>query len=110
MPIDDLGWRDIASQGVFAGALGAIGRFLALAAATRRPRGIVLLWEVPLAVGMGVVGKGIADIAGLQNFPNFATVIAISYIGPRVIDILLEKYQAKKEKTGLTSTDISNTG
>jgi hypothetical protein len=110
MPIDDLGWRDLASQGIFAGGLGATGRLLALAAATRRPRGLVLLWEIPLAIGMGVVGKGIADMIGLQNFPNFAMVIGIAYTGPRVIDILLERYQAKKEKTGLTSRDVSDTG
>lgn len=92
MPIDDLGVRDLAVQGAAAGGMGLIGRLLALATSARRPSGWNLLWEVPLAIGMGVMGKGIADHLGLTGFPNFAVIIAVSYSGPRIIDIMLTRY------------------
>ena len=92
MPIDDLGVRDLAVQGAAAGGMGLLGRLLALATSARRPSGWNLLWEIPLAIGMGVMGKGIADHFGLTGFPNFAVIIAVSYSGPRIIDIVLTRY------------------
>jgi hypothetical protein len=71
MPIDDLGVRDLATHGAIAGAMGILGRLLALATSARRPSGWNLLWEVPLAIAMGVIGKGIADYFALTGFPNF---------------------------------------
>ncbi len=96
MALDDAGLRDLATQGAAAGGLGMLGRMIALASATRKPTGISLLWEVPLAIGLGVVGKGLADWLGLTGFPNYAMTIAVSYIGPRAIDIALDRYAAGK--------------
>ena len=98
MPIDDLGVGEIARQGALAGVLGLIGRGLALANATRRPSGWTLLWEVPLAIGMGVIGKGAADWAELHGFPHYALVVAIAYAGPRSIDIALARWAEQKGK------------
>lgn len=96
MPIDDLGFRDLAVQGAVAGGMGFVGRLLALATSARRPSGWNLLWEIPLAIGMGVMGKGVADYFTLTGFPNFAVIIAVSYSGPRVIDIILSRYKEGK--------------
>jgi hypothetical protein len=96
MPIDDLGVRDLATHGAIAGAMGILGRLLALATSARRPSGWNLLWEVPLAIAMGVIGKGIADYFALTGFPNFAVIIAVSYSGPRIIDIMLSRYNEGK--------------
>lgn len=95
--MDDFTVRDIAAQGAAAGGLGAVGRLLALAhAGASKPTGWSLLWEVPLAIGMGVVGKGVADFLRLDDFPEYAVTIAVSYIGPRVIDILAARYAANR--------------
>lgn len=96
MPIDDLGVRDLAAQGAAAGVMGMLGRLLSLATSTKRPSGLSLLWELPLAIGMGVVGKGTADYFNLVGFSNFAAIIAISYTGPRLLDIVVQRYSEGK--------------
>jgi len=78
-----------AASAAGAGALGLLGRALHLARADRRPLGWSLLWEVPTAIGMGIVGKGLADYLGLDGFPEYAVTISIAYIGPRVIDVAI---------------------
>lgn len=96
MALEEWTVRELASQGALAGGMGMLGRMLALAASTKRPMGICLLWEIPMAIGMGVVGKGIADAFGLTGFSNFAVIIAVSYTGPRLIDIALARYAEGK--------------
>ncbi len=96
MALDESSIRDLAAQGAAAGGLGLIGRLIALAGASRRPSGWSLLWEVPLAIGLGVVGKGVADWLALTGFPAYAVTIAVSYVGPRGIDIALARYEAGK--------------
>lgn len=96
MAMDESSLRDLAAQGAAAGGLGMLGRLIALAGATRRPSGWSLLWEVPLAIGLGVVGKGLADWLQLTGFPAYAVTIAVAYVGPRALDIALERYAASK--------------
>lgn len=98
MPIDDLGMGDLARQGATAGTLGLLGRLVALASSARRPNGWSLLWEIPLAIGMGVVGKGVADAMRLDGFQHYAVVIAISYAGPRYLDLILARVAEAKGK------------
>jgi len=100
MAFDDASIRDLAAQGAAAGGLGILGRMIAMASAPRRPMGWSLLWEVPLAIGLGVVGKGLADWLGLAGFPNYAVTIAVSYVGPRCLDIALARYAAGKSIKG----------
>lgn len=73
-----------------------IGRALAMATAKTRPTGWCLLWEVPIAIGMGVIGTGLADWLKLGGFVHFAVVIAVSYTGPRALDIVLARYAESK--------------
>lgn len=92
MSFNDLGVADLATQGAAAGGLGMLGRLLALARASSRPTGWSLLWEIPIACGMGVVGKGLAEAVGVDGFQHYAVVIAVAYAGPRMIDIILVRY------------------
>lgn len=100
MAFDDASIRDLAAQGAAAGGLGILGRLIALASTVRRPLGWCLLWEVPLAIGLGVIGKGFADWLGLSGFPSYAVTIAVSYVGPRGLDIALARYAAGKSLKG----------
>jgi hypothetical protein len=90
---DDLG--NLAANAAGAGALGLLGRLLHLARADRRPFGWSLLWELPMAIGMGFLGKGVADYIGLTGFPSYALTIAVAYIGPRFIDLAIEKFERR---------------
>ena len=84
-----------AASAAGAGALGLLGRALRLARADRRPLGWSLLWELPVAIGMGIVGKGLADYAGLDGFPEYAVTISIAYVGPRVIDLAIGEIERR---------------
>lgn len=90
---DDIG--NLAASAAGAGALGLLGRALHLARTDRRPLGWSLLWEIPVAIGMGILGKGLADYIGLGGFPNYALTIAVAYIGPRFIDLALAKIEQR---------------
>ncbi len=72
------------------GLIGLLGRLLFLARADRRRFGWGLLWEVPIAIGMGAIGKGLADWFGLPSFPETALIVSIAYVGPRFIDAVLD--------------------
>lgn len=78
-----------------AGALGLLGRALHLARTDRRPLGWSLLWELPTAIGMGIIGKGVADYFGLNGFPEYAVTISIAYVGPRVIDLAITEIERR---------------
>lgn len=80
-----------------AGALGLLGRALHLARTDRRPFGWSLLWELPTAIGMGIIGKGVADYFGLDGFPEYAVTISIAYIGPRVIDLAITEIERRSK-------------
>jgi hypothetical protein len=94
---DDL--SSIASSAATAGALGALGRVLHFVRNDRRPVGWSLVWEVPAAIGMGIVGKGVAQFFGFTGFVEYSTIIVVAYIGPRFIDQLVthvENLQARR--------------
>lgn len=55
-----------------------------------------LLWELPLAVGMAMIGEGIGDYLGLSRVTTTALVAALSYLGPRGAGVLIEKYLTRK--------------
>jgi len=88
-------WNDLAASAAGAGALGLLGRLLAYAHADRRPLGWSLAWELPVALGMGIVGKGVADWLSLDGFPEYAVTIAVAYVGPRIIDVLVARVQER---------------
>lgn len=92
MPSDE--W-DLVARAAGAGALGLLGRLIAWAHADRRPIGWSLLWELPVALGMGVIGKGAADWAALDGFPEYAVTIAVAYVGPRCIDLAVAWLQQR---------------
>ena len=59
-----------------------------------------LFWELPTAVAMGWIGRGLGEYIGLGGFPLFAFPIAVAYIGPRLISWLLEKYIHMPKREG----------
>lgn len=96
MALDDVSFRDLATQGAIAGGLGMIGRLMAIAADKDRPTtflGILkrLVWELPIAIGLGVVGKGIAETLGLHGFAHYATIVTVAYSGTQLVDLLVRK-------------------
>lgn len=79
-----------------AGALGLLGRLIAMSRMDRRPFGWSLLWEIPTAVGMGIIGSGLADYLELKNFAHHAMTISVGYIGPRLVDEIFNRWLPPK--------------
>lgn len=81
---------EIARTAVTAGGLGLLGRLVYWAVHDQRhPIGWSLLWELPLALGMGWIGLGVSEYLGLATNATYAMTISVSYTGPRLLDLLL---------------------
>lgn len=89
-PPSDFDWY----AGALSCALGLIGRLMFLAQERRSPFTLSLLWELPIAIGMGLLGRGIGDYIGLTGFPLFSSSIVFGFLGPGVISWAIARYAA----------------
>lgn len=78
---------DSVVSGAVAGGLGVLGRLTALAHMERRPFGWNLLWELPVAISMGLIGAGIAEYFHVTGTAGQAIAVSAGYVGPRLIDM-----------------------
>lgn len=76
-------------------ALGLIGRLMYLSEERRQPFSWSLAWELPVAIGMGLIGRGIGEYLTLTGFMLFSISIACGYVGPRLISWALSAYANK---------------
>ena len=61
----------------------------------RRFFGPELLWEIPVAVGMAIIGEAIASYMGVTPTVSTGIVALAAYIGPRGAEVLLSKWLAR---------------
>ncbi|ULB10745.1 phage holin family protein [Cereibacter azotoformans] len=60
--------------------------------AHRRPFfGWELLWEIPVAVGMAVIGEALSRYLGLDSPVSTGLVATLAYLGPRGAEALIER-------------------
>ena len=90
VPPQDFDWFAAA----LSSALGLIGRLMYLANERRQPLSMSLAWELPIAVGMGLIGRGIGEYIGATGFFLFSMSIVTAYIGPRLISWAVSQYLA----------------
>jgi hypothetical protein len=74
---------------------GVLGRMIGIARADQRRWGWRVLWELPVAVGMGWIGAGIAEYFDFRGFVAYASMIAAGYLGPRAVDEVFDRLKAK---------------
>lgn len=55
---------------------------------TRRFWSWHLAWELPVAIGMGLIGDGLATWLGLESGARAGFIAAVAYLGPHAIDEL----------------------
>ncbi|KKX24299.1 phage holin family protein [Rhizobium sp. LC145] len=58
--------------------------------------GIELLWEFPVALGMALVGESAASYFDLGQPVSTGLIAALAYLGPRGMEVLLQKWIARK--------------
>lgn len=74
-----------------ASAMAFVGRLLALAV-IRPPLSWGLLWELPLVLGMGVIGQGAAEYLGLHGHQESALIAGMAYTGPAGLSAILRTF------------------
>ncbi|WP_193171244.1 phage holin family protein [Nisaea nitritireducens] len=57
-----------------------------------------LAWELPLAVGMGIIAAGMAEFLDLGIRGTLAVSTAVAYLGPRGIEAYLERFLEKRAR------------
>jgi hypothetical protein len=63
----------------------------------RRFFGKELLWEIPVAIGMAIIGEGIASYLGLGQPVSTGLVATLAYLGPRGAEALLTTWIGRKK-------------
>ena len=63
----------------------------------RRFFGKELLWEIPVAVGMALIGDAAASYMGLTQPVSTGFVATMAYLGPRGAETLLVTWFGKKK-------------
>ncbi|TAN76889.1 MAG: hypothetical protein EPN20_01945 [Magnetospirillum sp.] len=96
-PPDMLGTLIAASWAVLWAFIGRLLYVLNLVRVGKRKHfvSIQTVWELGVAIGMGVVAGGLAEYIGLIGLPAAGFVAAASYLGPHIIEIFLAWAAAK---------------
>lgn len=62
----------------------------------RRFFGLELLWELPTAVGMALIGEGVAAWLGFGQPVSTAIIASLAYLGPRGAEVLFMRWFSRK--------------
>ncbi|MEZ0468516.1 phage holin family protein [Phaeobacter sp. SYSU ZJ3003] len=63
----------------------------------RRFFGRELLWEIPVAVGMALIGEAAASYIGLTQPVSTGFVATLAYLGPRGAEAVLSAWLCRKK-------------
>lgn len=55
-----------------------------------------LVWELPLAFGMALIGDGLGSYLGLSREVTVGLIAVLSYLGPRGAGAMLERWIASR--------------
>lgn len=68
------------------------------ARAGRRPAfGLFLVWEIPMAIGMALIGDGAGEYLELTDSQTVALIAVLSYLGPRGICAALDRWGSNRK-------------
>lgn len=56
-----------------------------------------LLWEIPVAIGMAIIGEAAASYLGLTQPVSTGLVATLAYLGPRGAEAVLTTWLGKKK-------------
>ena len=97
--------QDAAQPYAWTGAAALLGRLMHHArrvqAGHRKPVSWALLWDLPIALGMGWIIHGVCVWGGSSAEMTVSAAIAAAYLGPWTVDrifaLLAEKYLGKSK-------------
>ena len=92
-------WNEM-STWIYTGSAGVLGRLMFHARQVqlgkRKPFSWVLLWDIPIALGMGWLALGIAVSLHVPWEETISIALTVSYLGPHTIDFLFVKWLESK--------------
>lgn len=56
-----------------------------------------LLWEIPVAIGMAIIGEAAASYLGITQPVSTGLVATLAYLGPRGAEAVLTTWLGKKK-------------
>lgn len=75
-----------------AAGFGALGRAVYHALNGNRPSSVTLwLWEIPAAVGLGVMAQGLGVYLELSTWPRSALIAFVAAAGVKAIDAAIDR-------------------
>ena len=81
---------------IITGGAGILGRLMYHACqvqrGVRKPWSWTLLWDVPIALGMGWIALGMAIWSKTQWEVTISISLVTSYLGPHALDVLFSKW------------------
>lgn len=96
MPIDPP--SDVIVGLVEASIGGALGRILHYTITGRWPsRGVAILYELPAALALGIVGLGVAEYLHLDGWAAVAVIIVTGFGGVKIINLVIERATGAKK-------------
>lgn len=96
--MDDQSLREMALQGATAAGAGIVGRLVALSRRSDRRLGWNLLWELPAAIGLGMLGLAVGEHFHLGPWETNASGFVIAYLGPPAIDEIVRRWVPRAGK------------
>lgn len=93
---------------------GMLGRAIHYVRHDTRPLGLKLVFfEMPIAIGFGIIGGGLAQWFTLTGLLQSTAMISAGYVGPRIVDILIDhlpQYLAGKVSSSLAKSSQAEKG
>lgn len=88
---------------LFSGGAGMLGRLMFHAMQVqkgmRKPLSWMLLWDIPIALGMGWAALGLGVWLKLEWEATVSMALVVSYLGPHMLDLLFAKWAEFRFKT-----------
>ena len=94
---------------IFTGGAGLLGRLMFHAklvqTGQRKPFSWILLWDIPIALGMGWISLGLSQWLNVAWEMTISIALVVAYLGPYGIDTIFLKWSdwkfgKKEEKDG----------
>ncbi|MEX3009017.1 phage holin family protein [Hoeflea sp. TYP-13] len=64
----------------------------------RRFFGKELIWEIPICIGMALIGDSVAVYLELSRPVSVGVIAALAYLGPRGAEVILMNWLSRKAK------------
>lgn len=94
--MDSLDWLGQSAPWAWAGGGGLLGRLMwhskQVQLGKRKPLSVELLFDLPIAIGMGFIGYGIASYFHIEGPATVVPTIACGFLGHNMIDRMFARF------------------